>query len=459
MASWPCRYVHFSIFIACIVLFSPPTVILGDTIAPAQEDTSAKPADSARPTDGADSLSVDEQDEYYELMKLFVDTVDEVERNYVRPISRRKLMEAAIDGVLSKLDTYSDYIAPDDVDTFRREMESEFGGIGIQVGSEGRNGPIVVITPLVGTPAYRAGLKPGDKILEVDGTATKGLTVNDAVKLMKGRLGTEVALKLQRSGGTIETVNIRRDVVRLDTVVSHYRKPNDQWQFMFDAEKGIGYIRLTAFSRHTTDDLRKALEELTSQNFKGLVLDLRFNPGGLLDAAIEVSDLFLSEGRIVSTSGRNVDERVWEASKKGTFSGFPMVVLVNRYSASASEIVAACLQDHKRAIVIGARTWGKGSVQRVIDLEEGRSALKLTTASYLRPNGHNIHRFPDFTEDDEWGVRPNEDMEVALERPEIGQLWDYQSRQVLSTDRDANNVYVDRQLHKALDVLTAELAE
>ncbi len=277
---------------------------------------------------------------------------------------------------------------------------------------------------------------------------------------MKGRIGTEVALKLQRSGGTIETVNVRRDVVRLETVLAHYRKPNDEWQFMFDVEKSIGYIRVTAFSRHTTEDLTKALEDLKTQKLKGLVLDLRFNPGGLLDTAIEVSDLFLSEGRIVSTSGRNVEERVWEASKKGTFSGFPMVVLTNRHSASASEIVAACLQDHKRATVIGERTWGKGSVQRVIDLEEGRSALKLTTASYLRPNGHNIHRFPDFSEDDEWGVRPNEGMELSLKRPEIEELMNYQGRQsVLSTDRDANDIYVDRQLQKGLDVLNAELAK
>ena len=155
---------------------------------------------------------------------------------------------------------------------------------------------------------------------------------------------------------------------------------------------------------------------------RGLILDLRFNPGGLLTSAVEVSDLFISEGRIVSTKGRNTEERVWDAVKPGTFEGFPMVVLVNRYSASASEIVAACLQDHDRAVIVGERTWGKGSVQNVVELEEGKSALKLTTATYTRPNGHNIHRFPDAKDSDEWGVKPNLGYEVKLNIDEMNDL-------------------------------------
>ena len=207
MKIWSCRYVHFSLFMACSVLFSLPTVILGDEVAPAQEDT--------KPADGDDPLSVDEQDEYYELMKLFVDAMDEVERNYVRPISRRELVEAAIEGVLSKLDTYSDYIAPDDVDAFRQEMESEFGGIGIQIGGKGRNGPIVVITPLVGTPAYRAGLMPGDKII-------MGSDGRDDIRLTKGAVSTSDEERflacLEKAKGGFEDIvtEVKKDIYLTD---------------------------------------------------------------------------------------------------------------------------------------------------------------------------------------------------------------------------------------------------
>src|SRR5690606_35464630 len=192
------------------------------------------------------------------------------------------------------------------------------------------------------------------------------------------------------------------------------RKDDDTWEFMLDPDKRLGYIRVTAFGRDTASDLEAAIKQLKQSNLRGLILDLRFNPGGLLTSAVEVADLFVSEGRIVSTSGRNSPDRVWEARKEGTYSDFPMVVLVNRYSASASEIVAACLQDHNRAVIVGERTWGKGSVQNVIELEGGSSALKLTTAGYHRPSGHNIHRFKDSKEEDEWGVKPNKGFEVKF---------------------------------------------
>ena len=211
-------------------------------------------------------------------------------------------------------------------------------------------------------------------------------------------------------------MTITREWVHVETVLGDRRKSDDSWDFMLDHDKHIGYIRLTAFSRDTAQDLKKALVELRKEGLKGLILDLRFNPGGLLNSAIEVSDLFIAKGRIVSTKGRNTPERVWDAQKEGTFEGFPMAVLVNHYSASASEIVSACLQDHKRAAVIGERTWGKGSVQNVIELEGGKSALKLTTASYHRPSGKNIHRFPDAKETDEWGVMPDAGYEVRLSR-------------------------------------------
>jgi carboxyl-terminal processing protease len=218
------------------------------------------------------------------------------------------------------------------------------------------------------------------------------------------------------------TVTIKREVIQVETVLGDRRDSRGHWDYMLDHDKRIGYIRIDAFSRDTFRDLRAAMKELDKQKLRGLIVDLRFNPGGLLASAIEVADLFLSEGEIVSTSGRNSKKRSWSARKPDTFEGFPMAVLVNRYSASASEIVSASLQDHKRAIVIGERTWGKGSVQNVIDLEEGKSALKLTTASYKRPSGHNIHRFPDSKESDEWGVMPDPGYEIKLNDEELNRL-------------------------------------
>lgn len=352
-------------------------------------------------------------DEDYELYQVFADTLDQVQRNYVKDVSRRELMEAAIQGVLGKLDPYSNYISPEDISRFRSSVEAQFGGIGIQIGPLGDQ--LQIISPLYGTPAYRAGLESGDIILEIDGKSTEGLRIDDAVKVLKGEPGTKVALTVRHVGSPDkQTVTLTRELVHVETVLGDRRKGDDTWDFMLDPDKKIGYIRITAFSRDTAQDVKKALVDLEQRGMKGLILDLRFNPGGLLNSAIEVSDLFVTDGRIVSTKGRNTQERTWDAQKDGTFDNFKMAILVNHYSASASEIVSACLQDNHRAVVIGERTWGKGSVQNVIELEGGKSALKLTTASYHRPNGKNIHRFPDSKDTDEWGVSPDGGYEVKL---------------------------------------------
>jgi carboxyl-terminal processing protease len=362
--------------------------------------------------------------EDYELFQVFADTLDQVQRNYVKDISRRQLMEAAIRGVLEELDPYSNYIPPEQITRFKTSVDQEFGGIGIQV--ELRNDELTIISPLYGTPAYRAGLHAGDKIVEIEGESTDGITLDKAVEKLKGATGTPVKLTIERPyNGSRETLSVTREMIQLETVLGDQRKEDDTWEFMLDEENKLGYIRLTAFSRETADDLREALRSLRARELRGLVLDLRFNPGGLLSSAIEVADLFVSEGRIVSTEGRNTQARTWEARKRGTFEGFPVAILVNRYSASASEIVSACLQDHKRAVVIGERSWGKGSVQNVIELEGGRSALKLTTASYQRPSGKNIHRFPDSKESDEWGVIPDDGFELRLNDGEIRRLVEY----------------------------------
>ncbi|HID78136.1 MAG TPA: S41 family peptidase [Planctomycetaceae bacterium] len=365
-----------------------------------------------------------QRDEEYELMRLLIDTLDQVERNYVKPVSRRELVEAAIRGILSKLDPYSSYIGPSEMQSFRTAMDSQFGGIGIEIGM--RRGRLMVLSPLVGTPAYRAGVSAGDWITRIDGQSTEGMGLDEAVKRLKGPVGSTVRITVVRPGQSREQeLTITRQIIHIDTVTGNHRRADESWEFMLDPEKRIGYIRIAAFSRSTADELRRALDELQTEGMRALVLDLRFNPGGLLSSAVAVSDMFVSKGRIVSTEGRNVPSRSWEAHQKGTYGGFPMAVLVNRFTASGAEIVAACLQDHKRALVIGERTYGKGTVQNVIELEHdpdadtARTALKLTTAGYQRPSGHKIHRFPGEGEEAEWGVQPDEGFRRQLSQREM----------------------------------------
>ena len=387
-----------------------------------EEDDIATDEDTSE-NDEVDNLPDDKQDEdnqvdgkqdgsqkvdreYFELFKLFADTIDQIERNYVKPVDRRQLVEAAIRGLTAELDPYSSYIPPDSIDHFRNNIDSEFGGIGIQVSLE--HGQLTIISPLVGTPAYRGGLLAGDLIIAIEEETTEGMSLDDAVRRMKGKIGTEVSLSVRHADGEEQTVKLKRELIRIETVLGDVRNDADEWNFLLDEKDKLGYIRLTAFSRHTARELRRSLEQLQSQGCRGLVLDLRFNPGGLLSSAVEVSDMFIASGVIVSTEGRNTPKRVWKAHQAGTFDGFRLAILANRFSASASEIVAACLQDHASAVVIGERTWGKGSVQNVVELEDGKSALKLTTASYQRPSGKNIHRFYGASRDDDWGVYPDD---------------------------------------------------
>ena len=414
------------------------------------------------------------EDDYYQLYRELADTIDQVERNYVKPISRRELMEAAINGVLSKLDQHSNYIAPTDLDRFKTSVENQFGGIGIQVSQD--KGQLKVIAPVVGSPAYRAGVLAGDRIVEIEGQKTDGMEIDEAVRRMKGPEGSTVALTVVHAiGNKRETLKIQREVVHLETVMSDLRNDDDSWNFLLDAEQGIGYIRVTGFGRETADELEKALKQLKAAKFRGLVLDLRFNPGGLLTSAVEVSDLFLSKGRIVSTEGRNSPAKSWDAREPGTYEGFPLVVLVNRYSASASEIVSACLQDHGRAVVMGERTWGKGSVQNVIELEGGRSALKLTTAGYVRPSGKKIDRLEGDKETDEWGVSPNEGYQMKLSEADMFNLiMSRRARDIaaihgkpttepgdkLADEQKPEKIIAsDKQLAKAVEYLTSKLSK
>lgn len=431
-------------------------VLLLPTAHGAEVETSELPAE-------AENVYANVDDDYVELIQLFADTLDQVDRNYVKDIDRRAVMEAAIRGVISKLDPYSNYIAPEDLDRFRTGVENEFGGIGIQLST--RDGELVITSPLVGTPAYEAGIIAGDRVTHIEGESTEGLNIDEAVKKLKGPVGTSVTMTVYHpSTFTSEEVKIRREIVQIETVLGDERLENAQWDFMYDHQHKLGYIRVSAFSRHTAEGLRSAIDGLLQNGMSGLVLDLRSNPGGLLTSAVEICDMFIKEGKIVSTEGRNSAKRVWTAEAEETLADFPMVVLIDHFSASASEIVAACLQDHDRAVIIGERSWGKGSVQNIIELEDGKSALKLTTAGYQRPSGAKIHRFEDDDEEDEWGVTPDDGFVVEMSREQKVAYHTYRRRR----DRDTIIPHpptpqpelseIDPILKRALDYLKEEIS-
>ena len=445
-----------ALFIFVLVLFvvGPPQVEAQDRTKTGQPDKLAKTETEQGAAAGRS------QDEYFELMQLFVDALDQVDRNYVKKVERRKLIDAAIRGMLEELDEHSNYIPPRALDRFRSGVESEFGGIGIQVSV--RSGVLEVISPIYGSPAFRAGISAGDRITEIEGTSTKGITIDEAVKLLKGKVNTKVNVTVfHPHTKKSEKVTLNRELVRVETVMGDRRKSDGTWEY--DVKDGIAYVRITSFGRRTANELQKTLRQLEKNDeMQALVLDLRFNPGGLLATAIQVCDLFIEEGRIVSTEGRATPKRAWDAHEKGTFGGFPMVVLINSSSASASEIVSACLQDHQRAIVMGERSFGKGSVQNIVELEGGKSAMKLTTAAYLRPSGKNIHRHKGAAASDVWGVTPNDGFTIRTTVNErLAIMRNRQQRDIIrraDDDRPAVPRGPDAQLEKALEHLLAQIA-
>jgi carboxyl-terminal processing protease len=374
------------------------------------------------------SATLREKDKDYELVRLFVDVLDEVEHKYVReldPEAKRKFVEDMVNGGLERLDPHSAFINSKRYKQFAKDSIGKFGGVGIQISTDRQSGALTVISPLVGTPAYEAGVMAGDVIVKIDGKSTENMPVGEAVDLIQGDPGQRITLSVLHEGSK-EPVDLEmaRAMIQVQSVMGDLRKGDNpqEWDFFIDKANKIAYVRLVAFSETAAAEQRKTIEELQKEGLRGLIIDLRLNPGGLLKTAVEISDLFLTDGRIVSTRGRNNQEEVYDAHEKGTLllpaKDYPMVILINKYSASASEIVAAALQDHHRAIIIGERSYGKGSVQNVIKMESGTSALKLTTASYWRPSGKNIHRFPDSKETDEWGVQPDKGFDVPMKEEE-----------------------------------------
>jgi carboxyl-terminal processing protease len=362
------------------------------------------------------------------LGRSFSEVADLVEHRYVGQVDRNTLWAGAVRGMLGELgDPYSVYIDPKKAAEFEEELSQEFAGIGVQL--DDRPSRLTVLSPIVGSPAYRAGVFAGDVIAKIDGQSTRGMKYADASARIRGKLGEAVKLTLERPGKAepIDLPPIKREVVNVDSVLGDTREADDRWNFLLQKNPNIGYVRIVSFGKYTVDELKAALDKLRAEKVQGLVLDLRYNPGGLLPAASGVCNFFIPEGKpIVSTRGREhqvLEKFAAEGGEK--FLDFPIAILINDGSASASEIVAACLQDNGRAVVIGQRSYGKGTVQNVIPLPDNLGVLKLTTADYWRPSGHNIQRRHDAKDSDEWGVSPDKAMEVKTSDPEAQQwgLW------------------------------------
>jgi carboxyl-terminal processing protease len=338
-------------------------------------------------------------DETYKNIEIFVEVLRQVEENYVEPIDPQTLIYGAIKGMVVNLDPHSSFMTKDEHNELMLETTGSFTGIGIEITT--KDGVLTVVSPIEGTPAYEAGIQSGDKIIKIEDESTKDMSMIDAVKKIRGPKGTKVRLTIAREGETKPLeFSIVRDVIPLISVRNFLLAPD------------VGYVRITNFQSKTTKDLASALEQLEKgRDLKGLILDLRNNPGGLLSQAEEVSDLFLDSGIIVSTKGRiSSQDRKTVANQNGKPRDYPIVVLVNGGSASAAEIVAGALQDNGRALILGSRTFGKGSVQTILPLSDG-SALRLTTARYYTPSGKSI-QLSGITPDIEYQyVPPDEDRE------------------------------------------------
>jgi carboxyl-terminal processing protease len=315
----------------------------------------------------------------YNKLKTFGDVLSVIQGSYVEEPSTDNLIQGAIRGMVQTLDPHSSYLTPDMLKQVEVETRGAFGGLGIEIGV--KDGMLTIIAPIEDTPAARAGLKAGDTIVKIENEPTREMTINDAVKRMRGEPDTKVTIWIGREGFTEpKAFTITRAIIKIKSVKAK------------DLGDGIGYVKINQFQADTDTELDKALQDQikAKEGLKGLVLDLRNNPGGLLDQAVKVSDKFVESGLVVYTDGRIENQKVkYFARKEGTYTGFPIVVLVNAGSASASEIVSGCLQDHGRAIILGTRTFGKASVQTILPLDDG-SALRLTTARYYTPNGRSI---------------------------------------------------------------------
>ena len=328
----------------------------------------------------------------YEKIDLFSEVLNKIDKEYVESVNQSDAMDAAINGVLQSLDPYSAYMSPEVFSDMQTETSGEFGGLGIEVGME--HGVVKVISPIDNSPASRVGVKAGDYIVKINDIQVQGKSLTEAVEIMRGPVGSDIKITVRRIGAKKAIIfNITREIIKIESVKSKY------------IDKSVGYLRLTSFNENSGDQIKDIIKEFNKKkDIKGYILDLRNNPGGLLSQAIKITDFFLENGEIVSTKGRKISEnRRWFAKKGDLTKGKTLIVLINEGSASASEIVAGALKDHKRAILVGENSYGKGSVQSIIPLKN-KGAIRLTISKYYLPSGKSIS---------EVGVTPDIEVEES----------------------------------------------
>ena len=391
---------------------------------------------------------------------LLDEMVKQIEQNYIQEIDRSELLETAIRAIIGKLDSRGparflrtndmEFLGTNELSDMNINLDQQIAGIGAILKVE--DGEIVA-TPMRGSPAIRAGLKPDDRIVKVNGADIPQNQLAQAIKLLRGPAGSAVTVTVKRAGtDEVLDLEVTRDTIRLPNVGGDHYRTDDSWEFMLDEQRKIGYVRLTQVGKQSPGEMEAALKDLQARGMRGLIFDLRSNPGGMLDGAIAIADLFVENGTIVTVKSRS-SEKVYSAKPEGTYGAFPMVLLVNRQTASAAEVIAGCLQDHRRATVVGERTYGQAIVRSILPLKTG-GALKLPVAAYYRPNGKNVNRYPGATEADEWGITPDAGYESALSDEELKAFLQKGS---LNPASAPNSNFQDPQLQRALECIVSQL--
>lgn len=388
--------------------------------------------------------------------KTLADLRSKIAEQYVTPVNENEIVQGAIKGMIGALhDPYSDYLTPESLADIEKQIAGSLTGIGAHLEMHEKH--VRVVTPLAGSPALRAGIQPGDVIIEIDGQPTAGLELTEVVKRIVGPLGTSVRLRIGRDTDQKVELNVTREAINLPTVKGIRRAADNSWDFVLDAEHKLGYVSVVQFGATTVQEMRAAIESLKQRGEKGLILDLRFCPGGTLEAAVGVAKLFLSSGTIVTLHSRGGESTTIKADAPGAAGELPVMVLVNGQTASAAEVLAGALQDNQRAVVLGTRTVGKGSVQTLIKLDDGSGAIKLTTAQYRLPSGRNIDKR---VGEKSWGIDPDDGYVIPLESAQTKALLaERQKREIIgkSPAVPADDKEHDAQLAAAIRSLTAKL--